>query len=269
MMQGNENNITLGEAVNRYIDSLLPEETASSKSELQHFIRWFGRDKPVTVLLQEQVDKYIAGLPSSDVAQGKKLDQIHRFLVYAKKEKWSTADIPVKYRSKKNGKQLKAAAIKQSQSEVTMVTQDGYDAMQKELSELKERRPKVLEEIRRAAADKDFRENAPLHAAREQLGYIDGRIQELEATLKNVNVVGRSDDSKNRVSVGKKVILVEVDSGVEYCYTIVGAKESAPGAGKISYLSPIGKAILGRTCDEKVEVDAPSGKLYFCIKHIG
>lgn len=159
-------------------------------------------------------------------------------------------------------------AREQSLSEMCVLTQKGYDDIIIELSDLKSRRPTVLEEIRRAAADKDFRENAPLHAAREQLGYIDGRIQELESTLKNATIIAQNEHPSSRVCVGKTVALEALSSGKKQCYTIVGPKEANPADGKISHISPIGKALIGRNQGETVEVIVPAGKVQYRIDKV-
>jgi len=159
-------------------------------------------------------------------------------------------------------------ARKQTQSDLCVLTQKGYDDIVKELDELKAQRPQVLEEISRAAADKDFRENSPLHAAREQMGYIDGRIYELEATLKNANIITQNKQSSLRICVGKTVTLVALASGKMQCYTIVGPKEANPASGKISHISPIGKALIGHNQGETVEVVVPSGKVQYRIDKV-
>ncbi len=267
-MKGPNINLDLEGAVSIYLQSLPAGGSGSNCAELQRFVRWFGRNKPVSALSQVQVARYVAGLSSSDVDHACKLEQIRGFLAYAKKEQWTTAEIPSQSRSKKTGKQTRVAAKKQLEAGTVVLTREGYETMQKELSDLKDRRPHILDEIRRAAADKDFRENAPLHAAREQLGYMDGRIQELEAALKCASVAGRPDVSQTVIVVGDKVTLVDTASDVASCYILVGIKEASPGKGKISYASPIGKAILGRACGDMVEVEVPSGKLRYRIEHI-
>ena len=123
--------------------------------------------------------------------------------------------------------------------------------------------------MRRAAADKDFRENAPLEAAREQYGHLEGQIRELEEALKSAIVIGEKQRVALKVSVGDSVILRNLTSGEELHYTIVNSKEVDPTRGKISSASPIGKAIIGRGQGELVEVTAPAGKLRYQIEQVG
>jgi len=152
--------------------------------------------------------------------------------------------------------------------ELSVLTQQGYDDILTEVATLKSKRPQVLEELRRAAADKDFRENAPLHAAREQLGHIDGRIQELSAIIKSASIIGERNEDRGRVAPGNTVSMVEESSGLKISYTIVGPKEANPVQGKISYVSPIGKAVMGKAKGDVVVVASPSGCRSYRIENI-
>jgi transcription elongation factor GreA len=136
--------------------------------------------------------------------------------------------------------------------------------MKSELADLKRRRIEVTEDIRRAAADKDFRENAPLHAAREQKGHIEGRIKELEEVLKDAVVLGDRKDSQ-RVGIGDTILVADVKAGREISYMIVHPKEVDASKGRISSESPIGKAIIGKKAGETFEVSAPAGKLKYTL----
>ncbi len=94
--------------------------------------------------------------------------------------------------------------------------------------------------------NKDFRENAPLEAAREQHGLIEGRIREIEATLKAAEIVDEQKKSLLKVNVGDSIILVEVGTGEEMHYKIVGPRETDPSKGKISGVSPVGDRLPRR-----------------------
>ncbi|MEW6034898.1 MAG: GreA/GreB family elongation factor, partial [Chloroflexota bacterium] len=139
----------------------------------------------------------------------------------------------------------------------------GYTRLKTELESLEEQRPHVVEEIRKAAADKDFRENAPLQAAREQQGYLEGRIRELEATLKSAKVV--SEQKRERIDAGDCVLLHDLASGDELSVTLVYATEANPALGRISMASPMGKALLGHAQGDIVEVAAPAGQLRYRV----
>jgi transcription elongation factor GreA len=125
----------------------------------------------------------------------------------------------------------------------------------------------VVEEIRKAAADKDFRENAPLEAAKEQQGHLEGRIRELESTLKSVTVI-RGGEGNARIDAGDAIVLNDLASGDEINVTLVHASEANPARGKISLVSPMGKALLGHLTGDTVEVAAPVGKLHYRVEQV-
>ena len=127
---------------------------------------------------------------------------------------------------------------------------------------LQEKRLVVMEDIKRAAADKDFKENAPYHAAREQKSMLDGKIMELDEMISTAVIIEENQNTKT-VCIGSTVILQEVNSGKEVRYTLVGPREVNPAKGKISGVSPVGKAVLGKCPGDIFEVTVPSGKLQF------
>ena len=150
--------------------------------------------------------------------------------------------------------------------EKVFLTQQGYAEVEAELAVLQSKSSQVIDEMRRAAADKDFRENAPLDAAKEQRGYLEGRIKELRELLNSAVVTDREPKVTRSVSVGDSIVLLDLTSGEEMHYTIVSPEEVDPTRGRISMVSPIGKAIIGKSQGEVVEVTAPVGKLNYQIK---
>ena len=134
---------------------------------------------------------------------------------------------------------------------------------------LKGKRLQAIDEIRRAAQDKDFRENAPLDAAREQLAYLEGRIRGLEQTLKSATLVKAKAEISPKSGVGDSIVLLDLASGEELHYTIVNPKEVDPARGKISSASPLGKAIMGRGLGDIIEITAPAGRLRYRIERVG
>jgi len=147
------------------------------------------------------------------------------------------------------------------------LTKDGLEALKKELEELtKKKRPEVLDAMSQARNQGDLSENAEYHAAKEELSFIDGRIDELMEMLKQVVVIeepGKKTGGKKIVALGSKVT-VSI-KGAKYVYSIVGEWEADPGNHKISHESPIGKALIGKTVGEKIEVEAPAGKILYTI----
>ena len=148
------------------------------------------------------------------------------------------------------------------------MTQSGYNEMTKQLIALNEERIKIVEDIQRAAADGDVRENAPLEAAREAQGMTIGKIQELEATLKVAVIIDSKSQDSNRVHIGSKIELTETTSNKTVKYQLVEPNEANPLASKISIVSPVGSAILGHKIGEDVKVKTPRGQQVYTISKI-
>jgi transcription elongation factor GreA len=142
------------------------------------------------------------------------------------------------------------------------ITARGAEALRLELRKLKsEDRPSVIKAIAEARAHGDLSENAEYHAAREQQGFIEGRIKELEAKLSNAEIIDVTQMVANgRVIFGATVDLEEEDSGASLTYQIVGEDEADIKAGRISVGSPIARALVGKSEGDSVEVAAPAGK---------
>jgi len=142
------------------------------------------------------------------------------------------------------------------------LTQEGLAELKKEYDELsKVRRPEVVERVSQARDQGDLSENAEYHAAREELSFIDGRIDELEELLKNVVII---EDAKGEtVALGSKVTLKV--NGKDEVYSVVGEWEADPKERKISHESPLGKALIGKKVGEAVEVEAPAGKITYTV----
>ncbi|UCE98390.1 MAG: transcription elongation factor GreA [Dehalococcoidia bacterium] len=258
--------LSLSEAANRFLGSLPSEESNISQQAINQFVRWFGRERQLNSIAADEIAKYAQRMPSSVANYDKKLEAAKAFLVYCRKEEWLKKNLAVHIKIKKEKPSLKKKIEKKGIS--IPLTKAGYDLMAKELLELKNQKPSIIEEIRRAAEDKDFRENAPLHAARERLGHLEGRIQELEGTLKMANIIGEKAEVTHRISTGDSVVLVDKNSGETMRYTLVSSKEANVAAGKVSDASPIGKAIIGKKITDIIEIEAPSGKLVYQIEKV-
>lgn len=140
----------------------------------------------------------------------------------------------------------------------TLVTQEGLKKIQSELKELKGvKRSEIAERIQSAKELGDLSENAEYHAAREEQSFIEGKIQELEALIKSADVALPSKGS-HEVTIGSMVSVTKND-GSQARYQIVGATEADPAQGKISFESPLGTALLGKTQDDTVSVSTPTG----------
>ena len=152
--------------------------------------------------------------------------------------------------------------------EETYFTAEGEDALRRELQLLKDiRRPALAQRLKEAAAQGDLKENADYHDAKEQLGFIEGRVLQIEAILRNAIVVDDSGSS-DEVRIGSSVVIQEDGSGEDEEYKIVGSAEANPRERKISEKSPIGSALIGAKVGDKVKVKTPDGVIKFEIVDI-
>jgi transcription elongation factor GreA len=142
------------------------------------------------------------------------------------------------------------------------ITVRGAAALREELKRLKsEARPNVIKAIAEARAHGDLSENAEYHAAREQQGFIEGRIQELEAKLSNAEVIDVTQQPvTGKVIFGATVELADENSGATVTYQIVGEDEADIKAGRISVGSPIARALVGKSEGDQAQVAAPGGQ---------
>jgi len=150
------------------------------------------------------------------------------------------------------------------------ITATGAERLRDELKRLKGvDRPRVIEAIAEARAHGDLKENAEYHAARDQQGFIEGRISEIEAKLSNAVVIDVSTlKPDGRVVFGTTVVLVCLDSDEETRYQIVGEDEADIKAGKISIGSPIARALIGKEEGDEVDVTTPGGSRRFEIASV-
>jgi transcription elongation factor GreA len=146
----------------------------------------------------------------------------------------------------------------------TTLTPDGLARLQAELEELtRVRRPAVVARIRSARELGDLRENAEYHAAREEQSFLEGRVQAIEAILRQHVVVSSPGAGASTVHVGSTVTVEE--AGDEVTWTIVGPTEADPANGRISLASPVGAALLGRSVGDDVPIRTPRGEMRYRV----
>lgn len=150
------------------------------------------------------------------------------------------------------------------------VTKQGLEELKKELLDLeKVKRPQVLERVSQARAMGDLSENSEYTAAREELSLIDGRIEELADMLKRVEIIDEESASKKHSSVQLGSTVTVKINGKKEVFELVGEWEADPQEKKISHESPLGKALIGKALNDKIEVEAPAGKILYHIVEIG
>lgn len=149
------------------------------------------------------------------------------------------------------------------------LTKDGVDRLRDELARLKKvDRPQIIAAIAEARAHGDLRENAEYHAAKEEQGFIEARIRDIEAKLSNAEIIDVTTfGTTGRVVFGATVELIDVDDDRSLTYQIVGIDEADIAAGMISISSPIARALIGKEEGDIAVVDAPGGeKSYEIVK---
>ena len=258
--------LTLSAMASRFISSVPQNKRHESQPEVTKFIRWCGRDRAISDITNQEVEQYALGLGNSPAA-AKGYEHIRAFLNYAHKQGATRAKLSTSFRPKKASS---APELVRRPQAVTELTEEGLSNLQAELEELKNRRGAIAQELHRAAADKDFRENAPLEAAREQQGQVESRIRQLEATLNSSRVLKkeRVGEAKAVIATGSSISFKDLSNGEELNYILVSPNEANLANGKLSIASPVGKALLGRTKGEEVEVKVAAGTFRYRIEGI-
>ncbi|MCJ7605069.1 MAG: GreA/GreB family elongation factor [Dehalococcoidales bacterium] len=268
MTTGNDQIPSLGDAVTAFLKKLPDADKGFGQPALFKFARWIGWDLSFTRLAPPAVAGYAEQLSPSDTDYQKKLELIRSFFAFAKKSGWSPNNLGTHVKTRKSkARRAKSAATRQQQETITL-SKERHAEMVAELAVLKERSRELVGEIQRAAADKDFRENAPLHAAKEERGHVEGRLRELEGALKVATIHDSSKPASAKSGVGDRLLLCDLESGEDCRYIIVDPREVDALKGKISIASPLGKALLGKREGDTVKFKAPAGTLQFLIKSI-
>ena len=230
-------------------------------------MRWYGTERRLSELNSHEVSKYPESLGVTLADAARKLDPVRAFLAFAKKKGFTATNMAVQIRPPKPAKAIKAPR-RLVERAPEILSREGIAALKAELEELRSRRPLLAAELQRAMSDKDFRENAPLDALRDQQGHLESRIRDIESALHNaVEVEARA--GKSEVELGSTVHLRNLKSGASLRYTVVSPREVNAAEGKISIDSPMGRALVSRREGEEVEVSAPAGSLRFRIEKIG
>ena len=155
------------------------------------------------------------------------------------------------------------------QEKKNILTYEGLKKYEDELHELKVvRRQEVAQKIKEAREQGDLSENAEYDAAKDEQRDIEARIEELEKILKNAEVVVEDEVDLDRINIGCKVRILDVEFNEELEYKIVGSTEANSLKGKISNESPVGKALMGKQVGEAVTVDTPVGACEYKILEI-
>lgn len=150
------------------------------------------------------------------------------------------------------------------------MTRRGHELLQEELKKLKsEDRPAVVKAIAEARAHGDLKENAEYHAAKEQQGFIEARIKDIEGKLSHVQVIDVTEiDARGKIIFGSTVVILDEGADKEVSYKIVGEDEADIKQGLISFTSPIARALIGKNEGDEIEFQAPDGLKTFEVLEV-
>lgn len=258
----------IGDAATLYLGQLDIAKQRQARGEVTRFVRWFNADQTMDRLRPHEVEAFAASLSATVTDNARKLDQVRTFLNYARKQEWVEINLSVHMKLKRAPRRKTRASAGMRQRPTVVLSIEGRAELEAELLTLQDREPIVRAEMSRAAADKDFRENAPYHAAKEEMGHIKGRIQDIEETLKAATVLVDRQTRDNRVCIGSVVCVSDMADDKQSTYTVVDTREADPRRGKISSSSPVGQSLIGRDPGCVVEVATPAGKMRLRILQI-
>ena len=144
---------------------------------------------------------------------------------------------------------------------------EGYEKLTADLQTLRQERPKIVDAIEEARAHGDLSENAEYHAAKERQGQVEAQIAEIEDRVSRAQIIDPASLSGNRIVFGATVTVLD-DADKPQRYQIVGQTEADARHGRISYDSPLGRALIGKQVGEEVEVTVPSGDRFYLVNKI-
>lgn len=259
---------TLAEAANEYLGSLKPGQRIAQENYIRRYVEFAGENTRTDILSGSRVESYAdAQIRQSDPQAPDRVAALKAWFQFLKKRNYATQNFGVHIRVRRGGGRT-ASQTAQSRLEESPIelTAEGIRALQQELEHLNAQRPDIVKAISLAREDKDFRENAPLDAAREALAFNEQRRKQIEATLKRAVVVERGETERS--TLGSTVTVTRLDTGKTLTYMLVGAREANASDSRISVESPVGRQLLGRKPGDEVAVAAPSGEILFRIDSV-
>lgn len=263
---------SLVQALSAYVAGLKDVEKQQAQEELSRFILWSGRDRNTQSLTPPEVEDYCGTMEGGREGSAQHIGALKGFLGFLKRQGLTGANLATHAKVRRGGRRSRSTQQARVTPSAVRLTREGLDQLTQDLEALRSDRGRIAQDINRARADKDFRENAPLDAAREQQGLVEARIRELEDVLKRAQLLepgGDGSKSTERLGVGSQVVLREVEEGREIAYLLVESREANPTAGKLSVSSPVGQAVLNRFVGDEVEVVTPRGSVRYLIASVG
>jgi transcription elongation factor GreA len=251
--------------------------TPEDASRLRKFVTWCGVSTSVEAMQPFKIEEFLASQMNTSTPPRTYMPALKSYFAFAVQQGTVATD-PMKVARLPRGAggttrkatatatQATTRATPVRDKDVVYVSREQHGSMQAELDRLRnEERHKVSELLHEAIKDGDLSENAGYDDAKMRQGLLEARIRELETKLRHVELIEDQDRSGSGVAVGSRVRLEHMASGDLINYQVVGPEETDPRAGKISHLSPVGRAIMGKPAGEQVEVATPGGSARYRI----
>ncbi len=248
--------VSAAEASDHFLNSLGPDKARDERPAIKLFVAWLGGERSMGDLTGETVAAYVE---QQTEGNGPALEPLRAFLAYSSRMTFTEEDLVPHLHIGGDGD---AGGGRRSDTDFGgdgyQITIEGVAALEQELTELKGRRPAIAESLRTAMQDKDFRENAPLDAARDEQAHLEAHIREIEDQLRHAVIIDR-DTKAGRADVGSTVKVLHLESSREQTFLLVSPAEVDPTNGKISVESPFGAAIINHVPGDEITVHAPAG----------
>jgi hypothetical protein len=209
-----EEALSLNKAFQTYVRQMPQETKKAAQPEIAKFVRWLGGERLISSIVPSEIGEYneIFGAKTATRDATERLSAVKLFLTFLKKKEHIDINLAQHLRLRKSRVTASKLSASPNQTRSIRLTQSGYNEMKKQLSPPQNERVRIVEDIQRAAADGDGRENAPLEAAREAQGMAVGKIQEIEATLKVAVIIDAKNEDRDQVHIGSKFELTDTTS---------------------------------------------------------
>ena len=262
--------ISAGDASAHFLNAIEPEKAREERPEVERFVEWLGAEREMGALGGDEIASYLRErFPDAvtddeeselDETSAAQIEPLRAFLAYASRLAFTEENLVPHLRLGEGagGARGGAGAAAELGGKAYYVTLEGVAALEQELEDLKARRPEIAAELRAAMADKDFRENAPLDAARDQQAHLEARIRVIEDQLRHAVIID-PETKRGRANVGSTVKVLNLSQDREQTFQLVSPSEVDPADGKISVESPVGSAVIDHVPGDEVEVHAPAG----------
>jgi len=262
--------LTLERAVSAYFEKTGSKLAQHERVAVTRFVSWYGPTRGLLEISAHEMTLFQDSVGSNAADLSDRLMPVKAFFAHAKKKTWTPTNLGVHLRVKKSALKKDSNGTEVVPGEdVVEMTPEGFDAAQAELERLKAERPKIQNDLALAMADKDFRENAPLDAARDSQAMLEAQIRNVEHQIQHAVVVElRPEEAGGLVHLGSQVGLKNLESERDVTYTLVSPNEVDAAKGRISVASPMGQALVGRVSGDEVEVAAPSGPIRFRVETV-